>query len=287
MIEVSSQTYTLKMIRNYYNQGKQELENRYTNEWQILARLESHPNVIKPIARFVNSPTKQMLADVDPFVRSCLEAGQTQFFLFEFHPIDLVMKLKYLSSAKELGWNTIAHYSLEVCKTLEFLQKKNVLHNDLKLENILVSFSDSLIFSDFGVSMVTENNWAPRKQLKDGNRAHKAPEIHNKLKVKQEKLINVEKQYSWEAGCLLFEIAFGVAPFNLADIFYPLSCEVATTDSKYQVQVPQLTFPSDVVIEGEDFEDFTGLLSLLLCNDPDERVTISDAVVILHLLQSQ
>src|SRR3990167_2022562 len=49
MIEVSSQTYTLKMILNFYNQGKQELENRYTNEWQILARLESHPNTIKPI----------------------------------------------------------------------------------------------------------------------------------------------------------------------------------------------------------------------------------------------
>ena len=42
-----------------------------------------------------------------------------------------------------------------------------------------------------------------------------APEIHNQMNLKKNaEKIDFSKQYSWEVGCLLYEMAFGCFPFE-------------------------------------------------------------------------
>ncbi|PKC02832.1 hypothetical protein RhiirA5_297031 [Rhizophagus irregularis] len=41
----------------------------------------------------------------------------------------------------------------QIVDALAYLQKKNVIHRDLKLENILLSIDDNIKISDFGLSI--------------------------------------------------------------------------------------------------------------------------------------
>ncbi|CAB5209532.1 unnamed protein product [Rhizophagus irregularis] len=46
-----------------------------------------------------------------------------------------------------------ASYMFQIVDALAYLQKKNVIHRDLKLENILLSIDDNIKISDFGLSI--------------------------------------------------------------------------------------------------------------------------------------
>ena len=120
---------------------------------------------------------------------------------------------------------------------------------------------------------------ATKKQLKLGNRCSKAPEILNAISHKQAK-IDIRKQYSWEAGCLLFEIAFGKLPFVSEEgMAYPLG--FAESD---KIVVPPLKCPFTME-EGEAIEQFKGLLFLLLENEQSKRIDIQDAYLVLQHIQ--
>ena len=328
-VEISGKFYALKMLLNLYLEQNEQLQNKYLTEWNILQTLEGCDNVIKPISHFVTLPTKEMMnAIADPDVRSCLytwnpvtrclEPAETHFFLLEYHPIDLQMKLSVLRSSGQLTWKTILKYCLELLQGIEALFNHQVFHNDMKLDNILISSSDSLIFADFGLSVRTSNQCVPSESLKDGNRQHKAPEIHNKI-AQNELQIDVEKQYSWEAGILIYEIAFGKTPFEKEGSFYPFACEhqilseiqassgvkklpleefqieevnekeraffPLTSECEHkilsEIQVPPLEFPEEM-IEGEGVEEWKGVLTLLLENNPNDRIHISNATLILQ-----
>ena len=307
LAEIAGNTCALKMISTYGALNKNVLENRYEREWTILERLESK-NVISPLARFVTTPTKEMLGDISESIQENLGSMDhtgtfnffpTQFFIFEYHPAgNLENKMKILRDNGGPDWNTIFKYSLDILEVLELLFTRNVVHNDVKMENVLVSSSDTLILSDFGCSFITRDHLATRKSLKSGNRFYKAPEIHNKLQVKNKEYINVTKQYSWEAGCLLFEIAFGVFPYIAKDGSpYPWGFEVPAEAEKVEgdaratkctIKVSELTFPQTLPPENaEVVEKFLSLLLLLLQNDENERINIMDAHLLLQQIHQE
>ena len=277
LVDVLTKLYAIKLLPNYHQKSKEMLDHEFEQQWNILARLEA-PNIIKPLAGFVNRPTDEMMqvfeAQVSEFLKGPDERPHLcQFLLMESHETDLKAKLQQLRSAGDLNWKTIMKYCLEVLQIVAHLYDNQVIHNDMKLDNFLVSRSDHLVLGDFGCAAITQDHHATRKQLKLGNRKYKAPEILNNV-AKKVKKIDVKKQYSWEAGFLMFEIAFGRFPFDCEHRWYPIGfgvpIQVAPLDLKLCEAITSM-------VDEQTATRFFEIVQLLLDNNEGERIHLKVA----------
>ena len=100
-----------------------------------------------------------------------------------------------------------------------FLFEQQIVHLDLKLDNILVSADDRIVISDFGFAEQLPRE-SFRLQVKrgtcpGGNRAHIAPEVLNAYHMGRadssavEITIDYSKQSAWAVGCLIYEMVEG------------------------------------------------------------------------------
>lgn len=268
----------LKMILNF-DLATIDLRGSFENEYMILHKLPStHENVICIISEFIAQPTEQMLDYVGP-LRECLykeniqtgevTARTTQFFVIEYHPATLDSKV-----GPNLAFKTILKYSLELLSCFLFLYENRIVHRDVKLNNVLVSKDDSIILSDYGESVETDFNHCCRKRdLRAGNLMHTAPEVLNQLETALfDEKIDFTHQYSWDAGCLLFEIAFARFPFESYPIGYGRAPAIKT---------PPLKTPDFASIPTE----YSDLLAKLLTNEHKERLSVKKALKELKYLQ--
>ena len=89
-----------------------------------------------------------------------------------------------------------------------------------------------------------------------------APEVINQL-ASGKQIIDFAKQYSWEVGCLLFEMVFGKFPFEN----YHMNFGKAPN-----VSVPSAVFGASVV-DGA----FLAIINKLLISNYEFRISINDA----------
>ena len=94
-------------------------------------------------------------------------------------------------------------YFSQVVNAVYFLHKNNLVHRDIKPENILLN-GDKIKLCDFGWCCETNNN--NRKSF-CGTFEYMAPEIINEIPYG--KPVDI-----WALGILLYELYFGVSPFN-------------------------------------------------------------------------
>ena len=263
----------VKMILNYGEKTTNSLRGEYENEFVILYKIRDiHENIQHVLFDFVAQPTPHMLSFAHESVQDLLykenritrvkTAKTTQFFVTEYHPCTLAEKLDQLGPS--ISYSTILKYSLEVVDCFLFLFNKQVVHRDVKLDNIFVSEDDCVILGDFGESIETDaDHCCLRKDLRAGNMMYTAPEVLNQIFTGGN--VDFTKQYSWDAGCLMFEMAFGEFPFE----GYPMGFGRAPN-----VQVPEVVTPEMQKIPRE----FSELIIKLLANDPRMRMSIGEAL---------
>lgn len=86
------------------------------------------------------------------------------------------------------------------------MHKKNVLHRDLKSDNILCNENGDVKIGDLGLSTFLTEERTLTSQLR-GNTKFFSPEIANKESYGPE--IDV-----WALGCFAFELAMGHSPYE-------------------------------------------------------------------------
>src|SRR3990167_5334996 len=230
----------LKMIFNFGQWSPNELE-QYNNEKILLKLTSIHPNINYILCDFIAQPTAVMLNHFDPSIRDILtnatgEAIPTQFFVFEYHSMTLEEKLIELGA--QISLEKILEYSLQIIDCFLFLFNNHIIHGDVKLNNILISEDDRIILTDFGesVELDASHRCQYHKLGGGGNPRHKAPEVLNAMSQSWSNRgleIELHGQYSWEVGCLLFQISFGEFPFAN----YP------RIDKLSNIEVPPVEFP--------------------------------------------
>lgn len=139
----------------------------------------------------------------------------------------------------------------QIIEGLKYLHSRNIVHRDIKLDNILFDLSNTVKICDFGVSRKIKQGQILHERC--GTPAYIAPEIFN------------DEGYEgfpvdiWSAGVTLYYLISGTQPFK-ADSIKVLKKEI--TSGKYDKLEK---------ISGE----LSDLIDKLLQVDPKKRITIS------------
>ena len=111
---------------------------------------------------------------------------------------------KYINDHKNSNSNNFIkkdifyHIILEICKGLKEIHKNNLIHIDLKPDNIFLTADLKVKIWDFGISKQL-NNVNKYAQTQVGSLIYMAPEIINKKKYNN-------KVDIWSLGCIIHEL---------------------------------------------------------------------------------
>ena len=148
-------------------------------------------------------------------------------------------------------------YFSQVVNAVYFLHKNNLVHRDIKPENILLN-GDKIKLCDFGWCCETDSN--NRKSF-CGTFEYMAPEIINEIPYG--KPVDI-----WALGILLYELYFGVSPFNSNK-----QNEEQTKEIINNIRQNKLFFDRKSIAY-----DMKDLIIHMLDNDVKRRYTIDEVV---------
>ena len=143
----------------------------------------------------------------------------------------------------------------ELCFAVKYLHKtKNIIHRDIKLENVLLDENCHVRLSDFGFSTVVEDD-LPHMRTACGTPAYAAPEM-----IARDAYTN--KTDVWSLGILLYLLLTGNLPFQGSSI----------QECMRSVLYDDPVFPENLSFECRD------LLSHMLDKDQETRYDIMEVL---------
>jgi len=266
----------MKMTRNYgTDTSRITTDKDFINEFDILQHLTqigSHRNIIQMVHQFACRPTDVLLQHTDESVRDThyhqgsAQPRTTTFYALELHPETV---LDCLNREGQLEHSRLNQFAKDLFKGLVFLKNSQVVHMDMKLDNLLISQDDRLVIADFGCAIVLNPESCAAVGHLLGNLLHISPELHAiarqnpTMNERNKVLIDFSPQYSWEAGTILYELCCGQFPFDN----YPSSTCVVSRRTLNLQPIP------------ERFHDV--LVGLLICSP---RMSLEDASALIHQL---
>ncbi|OXB45132.1 hypothetical protein B1J92_B01925g [Nakaseomyces glabratus] len=174
------------------------------------------------------------------------------YMFFEF--ISGGQLLDYIIQHGSLKENHARKVSRGILSALQYLHANNIVHRDLKIENIMLSKTGEIKLIDFGLS----NMYDPRKSLQTfcGSLYFAAPEL-----LKAHPYLGPEVDV-WSFGVVLYVLVCGKVPFD----------DENSSALHEKIKKGKVTYPQFLSI------DVISLLSKILVVDPQKRATLQQVV---------
>ena len=238
----------LKMVMNLSNSEISSSEHRKEiNEFNVLPQIQQHPNILCLIGSFQCIPSDEMIDFVDLSIRDLCFYDDGSKKKFQFYILEEYEKTLE-SIILDLNEEKIVKYSLQLSSALLFLYNHNIVHLDLKSDNLMISRNDDLIIVDFGVAgKMDTNGQVQYSQTQGGNSFHLSPEVLFAIVGMED--LPCKNQHSWELGMIMFQMfSKGKLPFdNYSSSFsFSENCvDVSKIPAKYRDFILSLLCPSN------------------------------------------
>jgi len=171
------------------------------------------------------------------------------------------LNLKELMNKGEIPLETTINIGIDICNGLAYAHEQNIIHRDIKPQNILLTQDSTAKVTDFGVARILEETEHARTLA--GTRKYMAPEQYTR---------NYDQRVDiYATGLVLFEMLTGLFPFK------------GETDEeiKEQKQTEDLAIPNSVP------KQLSAVLSRALQRDPNDRYeTAADMYDELYTIRS-
>lgn len=206
------------------------------------------------------------------------------YLVFEYVESTILNKLeKYPYGLSEMEIKKIMY---QLLKGIEYCHKHNIIHRDVKPENLLISAGGALKLCDFGFSRVIEGKGSKYTEYVS-TRWYRAPE-----------LLVGDREYGkpvdiWAIGCMFAEILNGVPLFpgnsDIDQMYHIINCIGRLTDRQMEIFYSNPLFngvklPNPKKSEMRTLEqrfskaspEILEILKMCLVCDPEKRSTCSE-----------
>ncbi|WFD25142.1 non-specific serine/threonine protein kinase [Malassezia nana] len=238
-----------------HGRGKPKHPNHAATEAEMNAALSraASKDASKEV-RIVREGSLQMLL-LHPYICRMREMiVHTNHYYMVFEHINGGQMLDYIISHGRLRERSARSFARQIGSALQYCHANNIVHRDLKIENILISKSGNIKIIDFGLS----NLFSPKGHLNTfcGSLYFAAPELLN-ARVYTGPEVDV-----WSFGVVLFVLVCGKVPFD--DPSMPVLHQ--------RIKSGIVEYPAWLSPECKH------LLSTMLVTDPHQRATMQDVM---------
>jgi serine/threonine protein kinase len=180
--------------------------------------------------------------------------------IMEYAPLGNLADLKKIKVI--VGEIYSKFYMRQIADGLKYLLSKNIMHRDLKPQNILIFPCDIIKLADFGLA----KNFHDDQKFKTlcGSPIYMAPEIlipnssNNSSSFDKKQRSYTIKADLWSLGIILFELVTGKFPINAKTLYH----------LPQQIKDFQLIFPIESILTNQCRD----LISRLLIKEPKIRI---------------
>ena len=180
----------------------------------------------------------------------------------------------FVKKRRKISEKTSKFLFKQIIEGIQYIHSKNIVHRDIKLENILIDIKNNIKICDFGISKILQNK---NQKLYDkcGTLMYMAPEIFlNKNKGFEPFPLDL-----WSCGICLYIMLSGTIPFQIKinnqlnnDYSDTFNNEVDAQILKYNIIHNEPKSIDNISIEAID------LIMGLLNKDPLKRYTINQVL---------
>ena len=178
---------------------------------------------------------------------------------------------KIMQKKKVLNMFMIWNYFRNLINGLEYLHEKvNIIHFDIKPDNLLVNEFNNLKITDFGISYQFNDNDLV-KSINLGSPFYMSPEMTHTDAKYFGKPCDI-----WSSGITLFYIVFKKLPFYVMENHEIKKLFQKIRQDEYYLNLYSVVFPDTREIDG----NLKDLINKMLNKNPNERITLKEIKVI-------
>ncbi|CAF0820528.1 unnamed protein product [Adineta steineri] len=213
-------------------------------------------------------PRKELIVSEILVMKNCRFRSIVNFLDCYLRPNELWIVMEYMNGGQltqiveqtVLDEGQMAAVTKECLEALQFLHSKNIIHRDVKSDNVLVGFDGSVKLTDFGFCAQLANTESLRTTMV-GTPYWMSPEVIKKLKY--DRKVDV-----WSLGILIIEMIDGSPPYINEQPFRAM-CKIAM-----QNEPPTISAESQARISS----DAMNFLKRCLMIDPQQRADTNELI---------
>ena len=218
--------------------------------------------------QIVNQNKEKILYETDlmrrlnhPNITKILEQFETEkYILIILEYINGGNLFTFVKKRRKLPEKTAKFLFKQIIQGIKYIHSNNIVHRDIKLENILIDLNNNIKICDFGIGkIINKNNSILYDQC--GTPMYMAPEILLSSKNKGYEPFPID---IWSAGIALYIMLSGILPFSVNN----------ETENNFDLQYSIIN-NEPKIIENISTEA-QNLLNRLLDKNPKNRIKINE-----------